>query len=142
MESKFDVAYVRLFVVLMQLAVVSRAPMPWAHDHADLSQEQLSTHMQLCHPDSTHEELPHGRHVHFTALEAIVDGSSEGRTSSDFAPAERLVFESDLALSQIDGESAACANGSPLGASVGRNLSHFAPISGCELFQAFGASRI
>ena len=128
-------------LVLLLLLAASTAPSPWAHDHAELSPEQLSSHLRLCHSGSSHEGRPHGWHVHFEGLEACLVNDDDALRKSDLT-AQPAAAETDL---QRDLSPAlACIASLPTSHPPRHVRSSLfrAPISGCELFQTFGALRI
>jgi len=141
-ESIFSMAHLRLIAVLIQFVVASGASVPWDHDHAELSLEQLAAHLQQCHQGSSQEELPRGRHVHVSVFDAIVDGETDGRSLFDVAPVETLIIDFDLALVRFDSGLASSSDLSREHVRPDGILACFAATSGCELFQAYGALRI
>lgn len=116
--------------------------MPWHHDHAELSQEQLAAHLQHCHQGSSQEELPRGRHVHISVFDAIVDGETDGRSLNDAAPVETLSIDFDFVVVPFDSGLASSSDLSREHVRPDGILACDAATSGCELFQAFGALRI
>ncbi len=129
----------RKFVLLL-LLTASCAPRPWAHDHAELNPEELSSHLRMCHSGSSDGGLPHGWHVHFEELEACLDDDAESGMSDLAAQpaASETNLERDLSPSNAN-----IANLMPSSQPMRVGISPcLAATSGCELFQTFGALRI
>lgn len=135
-------AQLRIVALLIQFIVATGAAVPWAHDHAELCQEQLCDHLRLCHGGSTHDELPHGRHIHFTVPDAIVDGTAESRSLAEVAPVETVSVEPDHLLARSELSLALSYDAAAQQALPDRKLSCCTAGAGCELFQVYGALRI
>lgn len=61
----------RLTFVVLLLASLTHAPLPYAHCHELLSADQLAQHMRECHRSGATEELPHGWHFHLAPSDWI-----------------------------------------------------------------------
>lgn len=113
--------------------------MPWAHDHARLSAEELALHVATHHAGCDDGDLPRGVHVHIDPLEAVFDSSQLPDAAPAGIDARWKVVDDALARGTV---SLSCEAADPRVRDDARAGRCFVPSAGCDLFLKHGSLRI
>ncbi len=98
-------------LVFLLILLLTHAPLPWAHTHSNLTEQELVNHLRVFHSATDHSELPVSWHWHVFVPDLNCDNSDGMFASTLLEKTERsAVSRKDEYLTAVF-EDSACQPG-------------------------------